>query len=110
MASCCASGPGSSMQKLSACRNRDWLIHLFFSTSSVCIIAIWPVGPPKEMNPSLSQKRNASRNVGSRVCRDVSAVVCCDEIAFIAVAKTRRARRSTQSLGAEFHHLALLLL
>src|SRR6266581_5990304 len=66
MASCCASGPGSSMQKLSACRNRDWLIHFFFSTSSLCIIAIWPVGPPKEMKPSFSQNWSASRNDGAR--------------------------------------------
>jgi hypothetical protein len=40
---------GQQHAKLSACRNRDWLIHLFFSTSSVCMIAIWPVGPPKEI-------------------------------------------------------------
>src|SRR6266446_3757847 len=66
MASCCASGPGSSMQKLSACRNRDWLIHFFFSTSSACIIAIWPVGPPNEMKPSFNQNWSASRNDGAR--------------------------------------------
>src|SRR3954453_23596190 len=48
------------MQKFNACKKRDWLIHFFFSTSSVCMIAICPVGPPKEINPSLSQKRNAS--------------------------------------------------
>src|SRR2546423_1902561 len=45
-------------------RNRDWLIHVFFSTSSVCMIAIWPVDPPKEMKPSFSQKRNASGKDG----------------------------------------------
>ena len=28
------------------------------------MIAIWPAGPPKLMNPSFSQKRNASRNEG----------------------------------------------
>jgi hypothetical protein len=29
-------------------------------------MAIWPVGPPKLMNPSFSQNRNASRKVGCR--------------------------------------------
>src|SRR6266480_4540548 len=52
------------MQKFNACKKRDWLIHFFFSTSSDCIIAICPVGPPKEMNPSLSQNRNASPKLG----------------------------------------------
>src|ERR1043166_4235899 len=28
------------------------------------MMAIWPVGPPNEMNPSLIQKRNASRKLG----------------------------------------------
>ena len=28
------------------------------------MIAIWPLGPPKLMNPSFSQKRNASRKLG----------------------------------------------
>src|SRR5437773_2653809 len=60
MASWIASGPGRSMQKFSACKKRAWLIHRFFSTSSVCMIAIWPAGPPNEINPSLSQKRKAS--------------------------------------------------
>src|SRR5882672_6772330 len=55
------------MQKLSACRNRASLIHLRLSTSSVCMIAIWPVGPPKLMKPSLSQKRRASRKPGCAV-------------------------------------------
>src|SRR5438874_244275 len=54
------------MQKFNAWRKRDWLIHFFFSTSSVCMIAIWPVGPPNEMNPSFSQNRNASPNDGAR--------------------------------------------
>src|SRR5438105_11197310 len=54
------------MQKFKACKKRDWLIHFFFSTSSVCMIAIWPVGPPNEMNPSFNQNRNASPNDGAR--------------------------------------------
>lgn len=40
-----ASGPGSSMQKLRACRNRSSPIQRFFSTSSECMMAICPVGP-----------------------------------------------------------------
>src|SRR4029077_11034631 len=68
MASCCASGPGSNMQKFSACRNLALSIQRFFSTNSACIIAIWPLGPPNEMNPSFNQNRNASPNDGAR-CR-----------------------------------------
>ena len=64
VASCIASGPGSSMQKLSACRNRPSSIHRRRSTSSWCINAICPAGPPKFTNPSHIQKRDASRNVG----------------------------------------------
>src|SRR5688500_3219211 len=52
------------MQKFSACRKRLSLIHFRFSTSSLCMMAICPVGPPKLMKPSLSQKRKASANVG----------------------------------------------
>jgi hypothetical protein len=52
------------MQKFNACKKRDWLIHFLFSTSSVCMIAIWPVGPPKLINPSFNQNRNASPKRG----------------------------------------------
>src|SRR5258708_20776357 len=48
------------MQKLSACRKRFSEIQRRRSTSSWCMIAIWPVGPPKLMKPSFSQKRSAS--------------------------------------------------
>src|SRR5437867_13455130 len=67
MANWVASGPGSNMQKLSACKKCASLIHLRFSTSSVCMRAIWPVGPPKLMNPSLSQNPTASANSGTVV-------------------------------------------
>ena len=52
------------MQKLSACKKRASEIHRRFSTSSACMMAICPAGPPKLIKPSLSQKRNASANVG----------------------------------------------
>src|SRR5256884_6129867 len=68
MASWIASGPGRSMQKFSACKKRAWLIQRRRSTNSVCMIAICPVGPPKEMKPSFSQNRNASANEGNAVC------------------------------------------
>src|SRR5438445_11747996 len=97
------------MQKLRACKNRDWLIHFFFSTSSVCMMAIWPVGPPNEMNPSFNQKRSASANDGA-TCRSCFATVCSAEVAFIVVAKMRRAHRSTQHRDAEFPHRAVPLL
>src|SRR4051812_18947606 len=52
------------MQKLSACRKRGSSIHFFSSTSMRCIMAIWPAGPPKLMQPIFSQTRNASPKPG----------------------------------------------
>jgi hypothetical protein len=37
--------PGSIMQLFSACTNQLSDTHPRFSTNSVCISAIWPVGP-----------------------------------------------------------------
>src|SRR5438105_15774586 len=98
MGSCCASGAGSSIQKLGAWRNRDWLIHFFFSTSSVCMTAIWAVGPPKEIKPSFSQKRNASAKDGA-ICL-VGGRVACSK--FIGPAKTSRVRRNSQNRDVRF--------
>src|SRR6186713_2513338 len=50
------------MQKLSACRKRRSEIQRRRSTSSWCITAICPAGPPKLMKPSFSQYSKASRN------------------------------------------------
>src|SRR5204862_1181043 len=86
------------MQKLSACRNRDWLTHFFFSTSSVCMIAIWPVGPPNEINPSFNQNLNASPKVGVGH-RSCLMVAFCQ---LIAAAGTSKVRRSIQIHGAGF--------
>src|SRR5207237_6092293 len=69
------------MQKFSAWRKCVSPTHFFFSTSSVCIIAIWPVGPPKEMKPSFSQKRKASAKDG-RATR-VSSTAKFDRSRFI---------------------------
>src|SRR5215212_6773550 len=52
------------MQKLSACRKRGSSIHFFSSTSMRCIMAIWPAGPPKLMQPIFSHSRNASPKLG----------------------------------------------
>jgi hypothetical protein len=52
------------MQKLSAWRNLRSEIQARRSTSSSRMIAIWPAGPPKLMNPSFSQKRKARPSVG----------------------------------------------
>src|SRR5918998_762497 len=62
VATCWASGPGRSMQKLSVRRYCCSETQRLFSTNSRCMIAIWPAGPPKLMNPSLTQNRNASPN------------------------------------------------
>src|SRR3982751_972674 len=62
VASLVASGPGRSTEKLSACRKRLSSIHFFSSTSTRCMIAICPAGPPKLMKPSFSQKASAAEN------------------------------------------------
>ena len=93
MASCCASGPGKSMQKFSACKNLSSLIHRLFSTNSACMMAIWPVGPPKLTNPSLSQKRSASTKVG--FCTDTPEVllVCSSFVFSVATLRFGFSRR-----------------
>src|SRR4051812_4850992 len=48
------------MQKFSVLRYWFSEIQRFFSTNSRCMIAICPAGPPKLMNPSFTQNRNAS--------------------------------------------------
>src|SRR5918992_65072 len=62
VATCWASGPGRSMQKLSVRRYCCSETQRLFSTSSRCMIAICPAGPPKLMNPSFTQNQNASQN------------------------------------------------
>src|SRR5919199_4421992 len=62
MASSVASGPGKSIEKFSARRNSGSGTQRFSSTSSRCMIAIWPAGPPKLMKPSFTQKRKALAN------------------------------------------------
>src|SRR3546814_20921885 len=52
------------MQKFSACRNCGSLIHFFSSTSTRCIMAIWPAGPPKLSRPIFAQTRKASLKPG----------------------------------------------
>ena len=49
------------MQKLSVLKYWPSDTHRFFSTSSRCMIAICPAGPPKLMNPNFTQNQNASQ-------------------------------------------------
>src|SRR5262249_39368262 len=70
----CASGPGSSMQKLSACRKRGSSIHFFSSIMTRCIIAICPAGPPKLMQPIFSQTRKNSPKLGRSVVDDLETL------------------------------------
>src|ERR687889_1175373 len=65
VATCCASGPGSSMQKFNVRRYCPSETQCFLSTNSLCMIAIWPAGPPKLINPSLTQNQKASQNFTS---------------------------------------------
>src|SRR5690349_9183494 len=63
------------MQKLSACRKRGSLIQRRRSTSSACMIAICPAGPPKLMKPSLSQKRKASAKLAKAGAATASPIL-----------------------------------
>src|SRR4051795_6241555 len=64
------------MQKLSACRKRGSSIHFFSSTSMRCIMAIWPAGPPKLMQPIFSHSQKASPNVGAASVLTGAVSVC----------------------------------
>src|SRR5215207_8244802 len=69
VATCWASGPGNSMQKLSVLKYWPSETHRFLSTSSLCMMAIWPAGPPKLINPSFTQNQKASPNPASLLFR-----------------------------------------
>src|SRR5205823_10613985 len=64
------------MQKFSACKKRGSSIHFFSSTSMRCIMAIWPAGPPKLMQPILSHSQKASPNVGAASVAMGAAPAC----------------------------------
>src|SRR5206468_9365833 len=83
------------MQKLSARRNSGSDIQRFSSTSSRCMIAIWPAGPPKLMKPSFSQKRNASAKLGG--CRPGASPVAAMS-ADIGLSVARPGRRAGAAL------------
>jgi hypothetical protein len=51
------------MQKFNVLRYWPSETQRFLSTNSLCMIAIWPAGPPKLMNPSLTQNQNASQKL-----------------------------------------------
>ena len=66
LANAVAKGKGKNLDKLKgkACRNWSWPTQRRRSTSSSCISAICPAGPPKLIHPSLHQNRVASDRVG----------------------------------------------
>src|SRR5262245_15212336 len=69
-----ASGPGSSMQKLRADRKRGSSIQRFSSTSTRCMSAICPAGPPKLSTPILAQTRSASPKEGAAAGSSMAGV------------------------------------
>src|SRR5579884_2416480 len=60
MASCVASGPGSTWQKFKTRTNSSSEIHFRLSTICRCIRPIWPTGPPKASQPSLRKYQKIS--------------------------------------------------
>src|SRR4051812_11439485 len=75
------------MQKLSACRKRGSSIHFFSSTTMRCIMAIWPAGPPKLMQPILSQTLKNSPKLEVSAPTEVRVV----SVVFIQAALADRA-------------------
>ena len=67
VASCCASGPGSSMHSRSAARNSSSPSQRLRSTTSRCRIAICPAGPPKPVAPMSSHVRAAAAQLTAGV-------------------------------------------
>src|SRR5207245_5033860 len=72
-----ASGPGRSMEKFRARRKSGSGTQRRWSTSSRCMIAICPAGPPKLMKPSFSQNRNASAKLTPDTPSGVGGVDSC---------------------------------
>src|SRR4051812_33238170 len=65
MASCSASGPGSTWQKLSARTNSSSPTQRRRSTQSRCIRPICATGPPNASHPSLAKYAQSSRSEGA---------------------------------------------
>src|SRR3970040_331807 len=71
------------------------------------MIAIWPAGPPNEMNPSLSQKRNASPSGTPRgsTCGSLPCFVCTKHTArrtSPCLARASRPHRRQAGMAAAF--------
>src|SRR5918997_3076965 len=66
------------MQKLSVLRYCCSDTQRFFSTSSLCMMAICPAGPPKLMNPSFTQNQNASQKPTGLV--PAASALACDPL------------------------------
>src|SRR2546430_6448519 len=75
MASCSASGPGSTWQKFSARTNSSSSSHFCRSTTCRCISPIWPTGPPKASQPSLRKYQKRSEEHTSEL-QSQSNLVC----------------------------------
>src|SRR5215216_3949842 len=56
------------MQKLSVLRYCFSETHRFFSTNSLCMMAICPAGPPKLIKPNFTQNQKASQKPTGLVC------------------------------------------
>ena len=63
------------MQKFNACRKRASSTHFLSSTTTRCINAICPAGPPKLMQPIFSQTRKASPKLDRAVASVVDICV-----------------------------------
>src|SRR6267142_6659991 len=84
MASCSASGPGSTWTKFKARRNSSSSIHFSRSTTWRCIRPIWPTGPPKASQPSLRKYQKMSAIVGCNCTTGLGGRYACTIIGGVA--------------------------
>jgi len=69
------------MQKFNVLKYWPSETHRFLSTNSLCMMAIWPAGPPKLMNPSFTQNQKASQKPTGLVCPARSSATVLASIA-----------------------------
>ena len=74
-----ASGPGNSVQKLSASRYVRSSSHFFSSTRILCIKAICPAGPPNEVKPMRVHTLSASAKAAGG-CAVSIVTLCCPSV------------------------------
>src|SRR5436305_4094045 len=104
------------MQKFRACKKRGSSIHFFSSTSMRCIMAIWPAGPPKLMQPIFSHSQKASPKLGTAsvltgtvsLCTVISCRLCGPVVPLLVRVAGPGKQRIIHD-GAAFDHAVIVI-